>query len=983
MEEVLQLTNHERSISDFNQTRDYLNELYQCILNFQNFKHSQSLQNFQLKLKSLEVGGNPEILRIIQELSKAEIDGFTLIQHCCFKEGLTPFLRALLDAHINPNEVLDGSSNKHNVNAGVLLAAENGHFEVLAVLIDYNKNVHSVEKEHMATFTLGKGLKGVRDQLKYKKVECYFDKWTEQDETILHLVLKRPLLKQLKDNNRSSRANFNDDFWNKLKLKAKALDEKYNKCIDVLLSNDFDGKYEDDDFTDSTGKQIRRIINMKDTPFGNTPLHYAVHNWPQNVIIRLLRFAANVAVKNNDGDIPLSHIRKDTIEKFLNQYCMDIPGFNQIGMVGDRDSTNNSIQFPPTLNDYDISMLLDDYKSEWISRSPVNFKFGFLSPAISESQLKQASLNSWELHILKEKNFELNSLKEMDVLTQICNSKEHKDLVIHPVLKAYTWIKWKLISKLYNRNLRVHILLSLFLTWYIFAQFGGRRWSFIRLFSKKQNNETQHMLVEEQFCPPEQEFNLFGNNSVVSAIWNWNKRERGHDWFIIFLISSIILLLWMLFDHRQILFNSNFGGFLKLSRRQQKLKLSNKITFLLLALFTDIFIIFLILLALIGSEEVLWFNIIILGTMQLIREVLQICSSVKKYFTQFDNYFDLLQISMIYLIVIVPNAWLTDTCRLSVGIDTDKCNMIKQEALENCTIKRCVSAWTIVSMWSRIVAKIARHPKLEKCNIYMSMFYQVGLTFFKFLLFYASFLIAYGLGFYIMLHHDISRFNNSTIPTDNKTETNSDAEGNTFNAPMRSLMNTAVMFLGEIDDLPTMGGNISQTLAYIFLLSFLFLMVMVLMNLLNGMAVSDTGKILQKSQVLGQTALIDTIAYSESVLLNNLTTLQRIGRKLPCFLTIVQRILLSSGAMLFESDYMKGTEELVLPLNKPTTFCNNEFCCKSIINWLRTQFDDDECDQIMFDARKIIEDNLSTIKNEVGPTINNEVGSTIASWVDN
>ena len=124
------------------------------------------------------------------------------------------------------------------------------------------------------------------------------------------------------------------------------------------------------------------------------------------------------------------------------------------------------------------------------------------------------------------------------------------------------------------------------------------------------------------------------------------------------------------------------------------------------------------------------------------------------------------------------------------------------------------------------------------------------------------------------------------------------------------------MFVGEIEfgELPVKGGNVSQSLAHMYILTFVFFMAIVLMNLLNGMAVSDIGRILKKSEVIGQLATIDTIAYTESVLLNNLTTLQTIGRAVPCILVIVQKILIGSGVMLFESKYMKGREELILPL---------------------------------------------------------------------
>ena len=944
---------------------DFVQELYQCIINFENYENPGSLEKFKLKLK--ELSDNSQKANLVQELSKAEIKGFTLAQHCSIKAGLEQFLQALLNASINPNEVLDGTGNEDNKDASVLLAARYGNFKVLKVLIDYNANIHLQEKNYSRTVNEGKGLKDLRAQMRYKQVMCYFDKCTKSQETILHLVLKRPLLKQLKDNNRRTSTIQNDDLWQSLKLEAKALDAKYNMCIDVLLSEDnLREKHEDDDFTDTTDKQIRRIINMKDAT-SNTPLHYAVHNWPQNVIIRLLRYAANVAVKNKNGDIPLTHISKDTIETFLDEYAMDISEISGMEISGDTTTASEKVstnKISPSLNDYDISILLDDYKSEWVSQSRVNFKFGFLSPALSEAQLRHASQNSWELHILKDKNFELKSLKEMEVLEQICSSKEHRDLVTHPVLKAYTWIKWKIISKLYNRNLRVHILLALFLTWHIFAKFGGMRWN------STENNNTLHN-PEDLFCSKNQDFNLFGGHgSVTSAIWNWNERKRIFLWNEIFVLTSILMILWMLFDHRDIIVHSNFGGIAKPPKQQSTtLKLSKRITTLFLALFSDALLILFMLLALLGSEEVLWFNIIALTSMQVIRECLQVCSSVKEYFMQMDNYFDLMQIASIYLIVVSPNEWFKDTCTLSVDIHTD-CQTIQDEALNNCAIKRCISAWILVSMWSRIMCKVAKHPKFEILSVYMSMFLQVATSFLKLLLFYAIFLIAYGLGFYIMLHHDTK----SRHPTKNATagENNGAAEESNFNAPTSSLMQTAIFFIGELDELPTKGGNITKSLSYIYLLSFVFLMVMVLMNLLNGMAIRDTGIILQKSQIQGQTGLIETIAYTESVLLNNLTTLQRMGRKAPCFLSMVQKILLSSGVMLFETDYMKGKEEIVLPFEQESTQPGYKLGYKRIVNWFRMKLDDDACNQIIFEARKILEKNLSRSKNEVGCQTNTE-----------
>ena len=112
------------------------------------------------------------------------------------------------------------------------------------------------------------------------------------------------------------------------------------------------------------------------------------------------------------------------------------------------------------------------------------------------------------------------------------------------------------------------------------------------------------------------------------------------------------------------------------------------------------------------------------------------------------------------------------------------------------------------------------------------MFYKILETFCTFLVWYSFFLIAFSLGFYIMLHNDLH-------PGKILTED----EYVYFNNPWWSFVKTATMFVGEIEfsDIPIDLNNPSLwPLGFIFLLSFIFLIVVVLMNLLNGLAVSDT-----------------------------------------------------------------------------------------------------------------------------------------------
>ena len=79
------------------------------------------------------------------------------------------------------------------------------------------------------------------------------------------------------------------------------------------------------------------------------------------------------------------------------------------------------------------------------------------------------------------------------------------------------------------------------------------------------------------------------------------------------------------------------------------------------------------------------------------------------------------------------------------------------------------------------------------------------------------------------------------------------------------------MFVGELEfsDIPIDVEDNLSPLAYLFFLSFVFLIVVVLMNLLNGLAVSDTGIIQEKAEIFTYISRVDTISYTESVLLGD------------------------------------------------------------------------------------------------------------------
>ncbi|CAB4060893.1 unnamed protein product [Lepeophtheirus salmonis] len=75
------------------------------------------------------------------------------------------------------------------------------------------------------------------------------------------------------------------------------------------------------------------------------------------------------------------------------------------------------------------------------------------------------------------------------------------------------------------------------------------------------------------------------------------------------------------------------------------------------------------------------------------------------------------------------------------------------------------------------------------------------------------------------------------------------------------------MFVGELEfsDIPFS----NNALSYLIFVSFIFLIVVVLMNLLNGLAVSDTGLIREEAEVLGWLSRVELITYTESMLLGD------------------------------------------------------------------------------------------------------------------
>merc|ERR1711935_30251 len=169
---------------------------------------------------------------------------------------------------------------------------------------------------------------------------------------------------------------------------------------------------------------------------------------------------------------------------------------------------------------------------------------------------------------------------------------------------------------------------------------------------------------------------------------------------------------------------------------------------------------------------------------------------------------------------------------------------------EHTPLRRHLAALSLLLSWAELVTFVAKHPALTRYNVYVTMFYKVLSSFFIFLSWYIFFIIAFGLGFYIMLHNDVG-------------EPEVEAEGlqEFFNSPFLTIVKTCPMFIGELEfsDLPIPLSSPLMPLTYTFFLAFVFLIVVVLMNLLNGLAVSDTAQIQEQAAVVAHISQVETI----------------------------------------------------------------------------------------------------------------------------
>jgi len=428
----------------------------------------------------------------------------------------------------------------------------------------------------------------------------------------------------------------------------------------------------------------------------------------------------------------------------------------------------------------------------------VEFNYSWLAPPVDDYEADE-----WDSD--RQKELEMEGLPETESLWCMAQSKNHRHLLRHPTVTSFLWLKWQRVRKFFSRNIRMYILFVTSLTWYISTRFGGVSMNGTDPGKTIMNCTNTGKETGHVFC---HHLDLYSGT-------------HSGFFYIAFLVECFFLLILAVRDLKRDCGCSSGSAFM--------VSFLSSWFEIILAGMAAFLVAF--------SSGGLWYILVALLGVLGFRELLQMAASLKRYFLSLENILEVIMLSLLGFLLFDPD-------------NPDDCE---------CDVKRHIAAICILLSWIELIILVAKHPKLARYNVYISMFYKVLQTFLSFLLWYSLFLMAFAFGFYIMLHKDIPGF---------KPDSDHYVY---FDGPWTSLVKTFTMFVGELEfsDIPIDPDSKLSWISFSFLVVFVFFIVVILMNLLNGLAVSDTGIIMEKAEIVSYTTRVETISYMESILLGD------------------------------------------------------------------------------------------------------------------
>nr|NP_611979.1 painless, isoform A [Drosophila melanogaster]Q9W0Y6.1 RecName: Full=Transient receptor potential cation channel protein painless [Drosophila melanogaster]AAF47293.1 painless, isoform A [Drosophila melanogaster]AAP03646.1 painless [Drosophila melanogaster]AAR99141.1 RE03641p [Drosophila melanogaster] len=203
--------------------------------------------------------------------------------------------------------------------------------------------------------------------------------------------------------------------------------------------------------------------------------------------------------------------------------------------------------------------------------------------------------------------------------------------------------------------------------------------------------------------------------------------------------------------------------------------------------------------------------------------------------------------------------------------------------------QRVLAVFTILLVSMEFCLLVGSLPVLS-ISTHMLMLREVSNSFLKSFTLYSIFVLTFSLCFYILFGKSVEEDQSKSAtpcPPLGKKEGKDEEQGfNTFTKPIEAVIKTIVMLTGEFD-----AGSIQFTSIYTYLIFLLFVifMTIVLFNLLNGLAVSDTQVIKAQAELNGAICRTNVLSRYEQVLTGHGRAGFLLGNHL--FRSICQRLM--------------------------------------------------------------------------------------------
>merc|ERR1711884_274094 len=222
------------------------------------------------------------------------------------------------------------------------------------------------------------------------------------------------------------------------------------------------------------------------------------------------------------------------------------------------------------------------------------------------------------------------------------------------------------------------------------------------------------------------------------------------------------------------------------------------------------------------------------------KEIIQIMVSSFRYMVQFENILETILIILTFCLMFDPMETRPQVAQILT--------------LSEDSVVRIMSASILLMSWIMMFCILGNHPQMSELSTLVAMFVRVSFNFFKFLLVFMFFIIAYWFCFYIQYRN----------PKGEKLPGAEKPHNEYFSSPSKALLKTIVMSLsGEMEFANIEFGN---WFGWTMFICFIFFISLVLSNLLNGLAISDIVQLKNEAEVMANVHRLKRVRSIEAVI---------------------------------------------------------------------------------------------------------------------